>query len=699
MAKGEPRYLSVVLSGGISLGAFHAGAVAQLGWFLARWNTERKGTDLPSIYVDVVSGASAGALTGAMLTHFIGTNFYEKKSKGSEAERLREFVRANHDAWCGERLSFNGLIASADAARRRSFFSNSAAEELAAEFLPACDPALPEGQRRLIYTCTLTSLEPIPFSVKLPSATAPGDHELIGKTRRDWITFMIAHSDAVPSRLMDAQRKPTNAAYAPTADSPIFMELASDTQDTSSPATRDLLWLRFRMAAIASGSFPIAWSPVRFGRRQSFYPAEAQSKDRPNERMRFTYMDGGVIDNMPLGRAAKVMRDYSLWTKDREGVASRAYVLIGTIPGDVKPDPVPLGGELEPVRSTGTLLLEQGGPIFESMREQSYFDDLQGARDLNKRLEDREQVIFPYLLKIAQSTVNASEEAGAIERQILEVLKGRLVGATDSDADAKAWLLRLEEQYQGTQSDILAQADGDVQRLYLKLMIFYDLTAGLNGRHYVKILAINPKVVPQSAFAGNFGGFFAQEFMQQDFQHGMEQAREVLKQYVANVLAEAGMDSQMARIEKEIFAEAALLAKEVGLFRGNGAKEHDMAYYTKHVKPRSMADVPADAMWGIKQKAFRRVIDTAALNFAGFAGGIIQFFVVAIKVKLMAFAILAVAAAALAWFAHASFGSPVGTVLGTIAATLLVVVVLLMVGINLLIRKAADGLVGRRKKA
>lgn len=697
MAKGEPQYLSVVLSGGISLGAFHAGAVAQLGWFLAKWNSARKTSDLPPIYVDVVSGASAGALTGAMLTHFIGTNFYEKKSKGTEAERLEEFVRANYDAWCGEALSFNGLIASSDAKTRRSFFSNSAPEKLAADFLPACDPALPEGQRRLIYTCTLTSLEPISFSVKLPSATSDTEQKLIGKTRRDWMTFMIAHENAMPTRLMNEQRQPTNAAYAPAADSPMFMELASDVQDTADPATRDLLWLRFRMAAIASGSFPIAWSPVRFGRRQKFYPDESQTKGQPDGRMRFTYMDGGVIDNMPLGRAAKVMRDYSLWAKDREGVASRAYVLIGTIPGDVEPDPVPLGGELKPVRSTETLLLEQGGPIFESMREQSYFQDLQGARDLNKRLEDREKVIFPYLLEIAKNTANARAEADKIHEQILKVLKGKLIGSSDPQADATAWLGRLEEQYQGIQDKAEADAEGksetgvsaEAKDLYLKLRLFYDLTAGLNGRHFVKILAINPKVVPQSAFAGNFGGFFAQVFMQQDFQHGMEQAREVLRDYVKKILTDAGMPDDLPEV-KALFDEAAALAKGVGSFRGNGQGEHDMDYYTNHKTPRSMADVPVDSFGSIKQMSMKRAIGMAKQNFAGL-GRSVHFVMKAAKISLVVAVVLIGVLAYLAFNSEPPMNTIFMAIGGAFVATLLLVVLW-----ALFVVKRAGGLLTKR---
>ena len=153
----KPQYVSVVLSGGISLGAYHAGAVAQVGWFLSEWNKlcdEDK--SLPRIFVDVVSGASAGAMTGAMLAHFIGSDYYAtypNQSKFAGLTKEEFFVKQNFDTWCGEKLSILNLLEGEDAADRTSVLSNSVLQKLAEEAMPHVEPALPKGQGKLIYTC------------------------------------------------------------------------------------------------------------------------------------------------------------------------------------------------------------------------------------------------------------------------------------------------------------------------------------------------------------------------------------------------------------------------------------------------------------------------------------------------------------------------------------------------------------------
>src|SRR4051812_43369271 len=95
MADVDTLRLTMILSGAISLGAYEAGVVSQIAFALDKWNEARPDAP-PLAVIDVISGASAGAMTGAMLAAHI-------MQGGDPAD----FVNANLNTWCGPETTFD----------------------------------------------------------------------------------------------------------------------------------------------------------------------------------------------------------------------------------------------------------------------------------------------------------------------------------------------------------------------------------------------------------------------------------------------------------------------------------------------------------------------------------------------------------------------------------------------------------------
>src|ERR1700722_11695617 len=82
-----PKRLAITIAGAVSLGSYEAGVLYEVLEALRRHNTQAKSED-EKIYVDVITGASAGGMTAAMaaqkllydaasLTDPLGNVFYQ----------------------------------------------------------------------------------------------------------------------------------------------------------------------------------------------------------------------------------------------------------------------------------------------------------------------------------------------------------------------------------------------------------------------------------------------------------------------------------------------------------------------------------------------------------------------------------------------------------------------------------------------
>jgi hypothetical protein len=597
------EYLSIVLSGGISLGAYHAGVVAQLGWFLEAWQRAKAADPtLPNVFVDMVSGASAGALTGAMLFQYIGSDYYAS-NEGPTA-----FLKASYNAWCKE-LSLPNLLGRATKDKEQSVLSSKVIEELAAKSIGDLEPALPSGQERLFFTCTMTSLQPITFNIDLPDARSNSANvNTAGATRRDWMTYQITTKERVPDRMRLGEGAFKNLAYA--KGSFVFMELGSTPSIDATENVKQCLWNRLRFAAMASGAFPFAWSPVIMTRNLRFYPQPFKGGAGDTSETVFHYMDGGVLDNMPLGRAAKVIRDYALWTDSAAGITSRTYVLIDVNPVQVCTPAQVVVGECELKHDTTLNIWKEAGPLVEAMREQGYYRDLRGAQQTNLRLTQREKLFWPLLKELAKS--RSSEET---EQRITEVdadLANLLKDRYHPDTPEEEVRLRemFIEQYEERYEEFFRDIEGRQKQLLLRTIIAADMISELGGKHHFSVLRIQPSKTLKSAFFGNFGGFVDPGFMRDDFWHGMQCAKQALRDWLSRVAPNGVSEDLFCSFEE--FVEAAGDA--------NVAQQAIEAYYADNSLPSNdWSLAPRES-----QSAFLKAIAGRSNAITGHVSGALQ---------------------------------------------------------------------------
>ena len=566
-SKNPPHYLSIVLSGGIALGSYHAGCVAQLGWFLSAWQEKcNNNPELPRIYVDVVSGASAGAMTGAMLFQYVGTNYFEN-TDGKEG-----FVKRNYDAWCRQ-LSLDKMLDEARTADDTSVLSNDVIERISHLAIQPLTPKLPKCQDRLFLTCTLTSLKPLSFAIKLPDATLAAEKvEISAQTRRDWITYQITSPTNVPPRMQHGN----NLTYRGEV---VFMELASSAQTSDPPLTE--LWDRVRYFAMSSGAFPFAWSPIKISRNLRFYPAKYRGDAPESASGKFEYMDGGVINNMPLDRAAKVIRDYALWTDAQAGITSRTYILIDVSPegkppsADLVTEPVP------PLRESRRNITDEAIPLYASVREQSYYQDLLQAQKINEQLTHREEHLWPTMRSRVKNldADTIQKEIGSANDSLHKLISDRY---RTSDVDESDYLINmLAAQYVGRHPEQFDELDEAQRQLLARTMTIYDLIADLSGKHHMSVLQIRPKVTLKGAFFGDFGGFADHTFMRDDFWHGMQTTKCQLTKLIQALSSTTNTDDLFCE-----FSSFESLASE-----GSLPKARMESYYRKAVdKPTKWTD-------------------------------------------------------------------------------------------------------------
>lgn len=552
----EDYYFTVVLSGGLALGSYFAGAVAQLGYFVTHWNAQAEKDGRPHVYVDMVSGASAGALTGATLVHYLAAG-----SRDPE-----EFVKKNFTTWCGPRLSADKLLAT----RGNSFLSSKEIEELAQEVLPSnADLGLAYGQERLVFVCTMTSMTPTLFDVNMPrswvgdSGSRKAGLPMEGATRRDWISFRFQPVGDVDKRFIKKGEdgKTSIESLHFQEREWVALEAASWPSSSSEGADSKLMfWERFRWAAMTSAAFPLAWDPVRFWRRGTFYQPPTRNESGSYE---FTYMDGGIIDNMPLGRAANILSHIALQTADGDGLTSRrGYVLIDPGGASRSTEAVFAGRRVKGPQRTSEPLTHIGGPLFEALREQSFWHDLSRAKDVNEQIATFKKVYAPMLVQ--------SVAAGAYDGTALKDLKHqalKMFAAQVNDKEGRLQnLLRHIESW-----PVFAGLTGDTLEKAKVVVVMAQIAADLDGKHEMTILRITPgdDATLKSAFLGAFGGFASQHYMADDFALGLHDAEASLRKFIADTpFAESvsffGAD-QVATLRSEVLAHVPAPGPEGGL--------------------------------------------------------------------------------------------------------------------------------------
>ncbi len=234
------RKIALVFTGGVSLGSFEAGVAYEIVKHIQEKND-------PSLEIDVIAGASAGALTGALTALTI--------VYGTDPAILRE-------AWMAVRLE--DLLALSRG--ERSLLSGNKVEQLIAKYI--CPPEAgrikyPGNREPVSFVAVVTNLEGIKYRIHTARAS-------------EFSIAAVSYEDLLKFRITGDFDK----------------------------------WTELRDAVRASSAFPVAFGPKTIVRSENDFPrASKYNFTRERVKMPYHYADGGIVNNQPLNRAIELVSE------------------------------------------------------------------------------------------------------------------------------------------------------------------------------------------------------------------------------------------------------------------------------------------------------------------------------------------------------------------------------------------------------
>jgi len=482
------KKLALTISGAVSLGSYESGVVYELLDALAQHNQWADAQNLPDqrIEIDVLTGASAGGMTVAMIAQRL---LYDGPSMS------QAYDNPLYNAWVSD-VDITGLLA-------RDQTENVTHSVLSSDFIVKISETYLAGRYKN---------QPQPPPAAQPHAALSSDLELqLGLALSnlngvDYYRSTLSGGQFIYTRYEDQ--------FVRTID-----QAAGD-----SPA----LWDSIRAAAVACGAFPVAFRVQDLARNIVEYtsPWLVRSVWDWNPSTTFTYTDGGVFQNEPLGMAKNLVEQVP---GGRLNAADRGYLFIAPkqkTSGEVKNSPDPNTG----FSAATADYKELGLRLASSVLGQSEFQDWSVAEGYNDQLS---------LLNERANQLQALFQTGALTPAVTAPVSDVLLktlfaenGQTTaaSLANLAAARIRLRQQYAVEYAQLSAQAA--VADAWLDTVLVLELAARLHDKEEMLIydfVAVPEQLASNGLLA--FAGFFDVRYRKHDYDYGRGVAQYQLAKY------------------------------------------------------------------------------------------------------------------------------------------------------------------------
>lgn len=442
-----PR-LALTLSGAGSLGSFEAGVLTELLWTLEHeWrhaDPSRRWT------LDIITGASAGAMTAALVARAVMAD--------------RRAGRSLHAAWVDE-IDIRDLLREPPAT---ALLSKEPIRAIAARHLSAPPPdATPatHAPDRLRLRFTLANMNGVDWRYPL---ARPGEEAFVATFFADGVRFDV------------------------------------DRANVRDPA----LWERIRSAAIASGNFPLAFVPELLTREERDFRHHAL----PAFPGSFTYCDGGLFDNEPVGDAI----DLALEQDGGTIAPDRAFVLVDAN----------LNRSRHAARFTDReALLANATRLAAMVRGEATVRDWLKSQRVNNEVEWRDRVLAD-LVPIVRD--NRLADAAAFSASLLGTASHIVATkrAIFPDRYPASYLDDALERTRQAHTDRLTGLTPLQQEILVRVIFLLNSVAGLDKKQQLQIGIIytEPRLTAGDTL-GAFGGFFRRDWREHDYRLGRRAAR------------------------------------------------------------------------------------------------------------------------------------------------------------------------------
>lgn len=467
-----PKKLAITIAGAVSLGSYESGVLYEVLDAIDQHNTKSDADN--RIVIDVLTGASAGGMTAIILA---------QKLLFSAEEFVGPYDNPLYNTWV-KRISLAGLQATQkDEPALDSIFSSDLIETISKETLMT----------------RYSSSPPVPAE----RHAAAGDSIRVGVaiTNLNGIAYGYDVAPAGKFTYVNYADQFTRNAVAATCDNPEF-------------------WEPLRQAAVACGAFPIAFRTQDLQRSAKAEPDDYAAENLvpwAHDPATFTYSDGGILQNQPLG-IAKNLVDL---IDQHQNQDKRFYLFVSPHANDPESNDDFHAANADYVRMIKRLISVVMG--------QSGFQDWITALGVNKRvalLDERAAGLKDAILRGEIGVPALAATASSLLRLFFPGGTHMPPGATQPET-LEAAQTRIASQYASEMAELSAtpgQADA-----FRDSVLAFESAAGLGARDLMTIYGVT---ATDTELAGGgleaFLGFFDQKFRDHDYDVGRAHARQVL---------------------------------------------------------------------------------------------------------------------------------------------------------------------------
>lgn len=462
------KRLAITVAGAVSLGSFEAGVLYEVISALAQHNSNPETTADDRIEIDVITGASAGGMSATVAAQKLMFD-----ADALDGAYQNSFYRA----WVQD-VSLDGLL----------------------KLQPDEDP-----------THSILSSDLVEAISK----------KHITQRYQSHVTPSIKHHPAAAAtvRLGLALSNLNGVDYSqPTWPSGSFTYTRYQDElcvaiDGTPKCDNENLWEPLRNAAVSCGAFPMAFRLKELFRHVGEYPGASKSSF-PSEVERFTYTDGGVFQNEPIGLAKNLVDEVD----HHFDVDSRFYLFVS---------PGARSSTANPTFSESQANFKNAGVgLAKCIFQQARFHDWIMAESVNAQV----QLFNDRALGLLNAIVNRQISAAALEQTAQPIL-----ALFFNPANARA-----QQQLSGSEVRLRAQFASDYQRLidatdratadsWVRAILAFETAADLGTRDEMYICSVTADE-SELASAGimAFLGFFDQRYRDHDYDVGRTKAQAFL---------------------------------------------------------------------------------------------------------------------------------------------------------------------------
>jgi predicted acylesterase/phospholipase RssA len=497
----QPKRLAITISGAVSLGSYEAGVLFEVLEALRRNNEHPEAKADPSkrVVIDVLCGASAGGMTAAIAAQAL----LDTRGRGL-GDPLRN---AFYQPW----------VLDADL-------------ELFLRDTPADDPKL-----ALLASSQVQRIAERYLSDSVSSEAEP--HPAAAPTIKLGLAMSNLQGVDYHRQTIGAGGHKESFVYTRFQDE--FFRTVRDNDN----AVPGLDWPVIREAALACGAFPVAFRPRDLVRHIDEYQTQHKGFDplqfAGQARRTYTYVDGGLFHNEPLGMARDLVAGLNPGGPP-DDPDTRFYLFVSP---DAKTSKRPetkrdSDGRLPERIESGTealppLIKHLIGAIF----AQGRFQDWIMASKVNERVRQLDIVAraLAEALLNPPAMVPGQPALPVAIATVADAFLPAFFAASANPANAlQLELTRLRQSYTGFGDaagvDYLNRLSAADQQIWLRAILLFEKTAKLENKDVMTIFTITAST---EELAGDpiaaFGGFLWLKARQHDYAVGRQKAQEWLK--------------------------------------------------------------------------------------------------------------------------------------------------------------------------